>query len=183
MSDSLRPHRLQHDHLPCPSPTPGASSNSCPLNQWYYLTVSCSVVSFSRLQSFPTSGSFPLSQFFAPGGQSTGASASVLVLPMNIQNWFPLGLTGCGWVSESKYRMVWRGSVLGSVLGDQSLVILWQAKSHQNETNFIYSLIILQSGLCLTWGCPLGKSHFYSTFAHIALYVGEHKALSHVICL
>ena len=93
MSDSLRPHGLQHTRLPCPSPAPGACSNSCSLSQWYYPTISSSIVTFSScLQSFPTSESFPMSQFFTSDGQSIGASASVL--PMNIQDWFPLGLTG-----------------------------------------------------------------------------------------
>ena len=95
MSDSLQPHRLQHARLPCPSPSPKAYSNSCPLSWWCHPTISSSVVPFSScLQSFPASGSFPLSQFFATGGQSIGASASASVLPMNIQDWFPLGLTG-----------------------------------------------------------------------------------------
>ena len=91
VSDSLWPHGLQLSRLPCPSPTPGACSNSYPLSWWCHLTISSPVV-FSCLQSFPASGSFPLSQFFASGGQSIGASASVL--PMNIQDWFPFGLTG-----------------------------------------------------------------------------------------
>ena len=96
MSDSLPPHGLQHARLSCPSPTPGAYSNSCPLSRWCHPTISSSVVPFSScLQSFPASGSFPVTQFFASGGQSIGASASVL--PMNIQDWFPLGLnTGVG---------------------------------------------------------------------------------------
>ena len=95
VSDSLWPHGLQHTRLPCPSPTPGAYSNSCSLSQWYHPTISSSVISFSScLQSFPASGSFPLSQFFTSGGQSIGVSASASVLPMNIQAWFPLGLTG-----------------------------------------------------------------------------------------
>ena len=95
MSNSLWPHELQHTRLTCPSPSPGACSNSCPLCQWCHPTISPSVVSFSFcLQSFPASGSFPMSQFFASDGQSTGVSASAAVLPMNIQNWFPLGLTG-----------------------------------------------------------------------------------------
>ena len=92
MSDSLWPHRLQHSKLPCPSP--GACSNSCPLNCWCHLTISSSVVSFSCLQSFPASGSFPMNQLFTSGGQSIGVSASASVLPVNIQGWFPLGLTG-----------------------------------------------------------------------------------------
>ena len=93
MSNSLWPHELQHARLPCPSPTPGVCSNSCPLIQWCHPTISSSVVPFSSYpQSFPASGSFPMSWLFASGGQSIGASASVL--PMNIQGWFPLGLTG-----------------------------------------------------------------------------------------
>ena len=95
MSDSLRPHEQQHARLPCPSPTPWAYSNSCPLSRWCHPTISSSVIPFSFcLQSFPASGSFPISQFFLSGGQSIGASASASVLPMNIQDWFPLGWTG-----------------------------------------------------------------------------------------
>ena len=75
MSDSLWPHRLQHVRLPCPSPSPGVSSNSCPLSWWCHPTISSSVIPFSRLQSFPASGCFPMSQFFASSGQSTGTSA------------------------------------------------------------------------------------------------------------
>ena len=89
----LWPRGLQHARLPCPSPTPGACSDSCPSSWWCHPTISSSVIPFSScLQSLPESGSFPRSQFFASGGQSTGTSASVL--PMNIQDWFPLGLTG-----------------------------------------------------------------------------------------
>ena len=91
MSESLWPHGLQHAMLPCPSPTPGVYSNSCPLSQWCHTTISSSVVPFSsHLQSFPASESFQMSQFFTLGGQSIGASASTSVLPMNIQDWFPL---------------------------------------------------------------------------------------------
>ena len=95
VSNSLWPHGLQHARLPCPSPTPGACSNSCPSSQWCHPTISSSVVSFCFcFQSFSASESFPVSQFFTSGGQSIGASASTSVLPMNIQSWFPLGLTG-----------------------------------------------------------------------------------------
>ena len=94
-SNSLQPHRLQHARLPCPSPSPKACSNSCPLSQWCHPTILSSVTPFSSCpQSFPTSGSLPVSWLFASGGQSIGASASVSVPPMNIQDWFPLGLTG-----------------------------------------------------------------------------------------
>ena len=87
MSSSLRPHGLQHARLPCLSPTPGAYSNPCPLSRWYHPAISSSVVPFSScLQSFPTSGSFPMSQFFTSGGQSIGVSASSSVLSMNIQD-------------------------------------------------------------------------------------------------
>ena len=95
MFNSLWPHGLQHAWLPCPSPTPGAYSNSCLSSQWCHPTISFPVVPFSsHLQSFPASGSFPMSQFFASGGQTIGVSASASVLPMTIQDWFPLGWTG-----------------------------------------------------------------------------------------
>ena len=95
MSDSLWPHGLQHARNPCPSSTYGVSSNVCPLSRWHHPTISSCVVPFSScLQSFPASGSFQMSQIFALGGQSIGVSASASVLPMNIQDWFPLGLIG-----------------------------------------------------------------------------------------
>ena len=94
MSDSLQPHGLQHARLPCLSPTPGVYTNSCPSLRWCHPTISSSVIPFSScLQSFPASGSFQMSWFFAWGGQSIGVSASTSILPMNIQDWFPLGLT------------------------------------------------------------------------------------------
>ena len=98
MSDSLRSHGLQHIRPPCPSPIPRVYSNSCPLSQWSHPTISSSVVPFSSsLQSFPASRSFLMSQLFTSGGQIIRASASASVVPMNIQGWFPLGLTG--WLS------------------------------------------------------------------------------------
>ena len=98
VSNSLWPHGLQHARPPCPSPTPGVYPNSCPLSWWCHPTISSSVVPFSsHLQSFPASGSFQMSQLFVWGGQSTGVSASTSVLPVNIQDWSPLGWTG--WIS------------------------------------------------------------------------------------
>ena len=92
---TMWPHGLQHTRPPCPSSTPRVYSNSCPLSQWCHPTISSSVVPISsRLQSFPASGSFPMSQLFASGRQSIGASASALVLPRNFQDWFPLRWTG-----------------------------------------------------------------------------------------
>ena len=95
MSNSLWDHGLQHTRLPYPSPTPGACSNSCPSRWWCHPTILSSVIPFaSCLQSFRISRSFPLSHFFTSGDQSIGVSALALALPMNIQDWFPLGLTG-----------------------------------------------------------------------------------------
>ena len=113
MSDSLWPHGLQHSRPPCSSLTPRVYSNSCPLSWWCHPAISSSVVPFSScFQSFPASGSFQMSQFFALGGQSIGVSASASVIPMNIQDWFPLGWTG--WILmyvnvnlNRKSRHVW----------------------------------------------------------------------------
>ena len=98
VSDSLQPHGLQHSRLPCPSPTPGVYSHPCPLSQWFHPTISFSAIPFSsHPQSFPSSGSFQMTEFFTSGGQSIRVSASASVLPMNIQDWVPLGWTG--WIS------------------------------------------------------------------------------------
>ena len=118
MSNSLWPHGLQHARPPCPSPTPGACSNSYPSSQWCHQTISSSVVPFSSsFQSFSASGSFPMNQFLASGGQSIGASASASVLPMNIQGWFPLRWTS--WISlQSKglSRVFSNNSLKASIL-------------------------------------------------------------------
>ena len=104
LSNSSRPHGLQHTRLPCPSPTPRAYSNSCPSSRWCHPTISSSVSPFSsHLQSCPASGSFPMNQFFASGSQSIGVSASASVLPKNIQDWFTLGWTG--WISLQSKRL------------------------------------------------------------------------------
>ena len=95
VSNSLWPHGLQQDRLPCPSPSPGTCSNSCPFSRWFHPSIWSSVVPLSScLQSFLESGSFLVSQLFASGGPSIGASASASVLPVNTQDWFPLELTG-----------------------------------------------------------------------------------------
>ena len=98
VSESLQPHGLQHARPPCPSPTPRVYWNACSLSRWCHPTISSSFIPLSScLQSFPASGSFPVSQFFSSGGHSIGVSASASVLPMNIQDWFPLEWTG--WIS------------------------------------------------------------------------------------
>ena len=112
MSDSLQPHGLQHARLPCPSPTPWASSNSCPSSRWCYPTISSSVLPFC-LQSFPASGSFPMCQFFTSGGQNIVASASVL--PMNIQDWFPLELTGLVSLQSKALSRVFSNNTVQSI--------------------------------------------------------------------
>ena len=106
MSDSLRPHELQHTRPPCPSPIPGVHSNSCPLSWWWHPAISSSVVPFSSCpQSLPASGSFLMSQLFAWGGQSIGVSALASFLPKNTQDWSPLGWTG--WISLQS-KGLWR---------------------------------------------------------------------------
>ena len=98
VSDSLQPHEVQHARLPCPSPSPGAHSNSRPLSRWYHLAISSSVIAFSSCpQSLPASESFPMSQLFAWGGQSTGVTALASFLPKKSQGWSPLEWTG--WIS------------------------------------------------------------------------------------
>ena len=98
VSDSLRPYESQHARPPCPTPTPGFYPNPCPLSWWCHSAISSSVIPFSSCpQSLPASASFPVSQLFASGGQRIGVSASASVLPMNTQDWFPLGWTG--WIS------------------------------------------------------------------------------------
>ena len=107
VSDSLRPHESQYTRPPCPSPTPRVYSNPCPSSWWCHPTISSSVVPFSSCPQFiPASGSFPMSQLFASGGQSTGVSTSASDLPMNTQDWSPLGRTG--WISlQSKGPSDW----------------------------------------------------------------------------
>ena len=113
MSNSLWPHGLQHTRLPCSSSTPRACSNSCPLNQWCYLTISSSAATFSFcLQSFTASRSFPVSQLFTSGSQSIGASALASVLPMNIQGWFPLGLTGLNSLQSKRLSRVFSSTTV-----------------------------------------------------------------------
>ena len=127
ISDSLRPHGLQHTRFPCPWPSPRVCLNSFPLSRWCHPTFSSSVVPFSScLQSFPALGSFEMSQFFTSGGQSIGVSASTSVLPMNIQDWSPLGLTGLiFWLSKG-VSTVFSTSTVGrrQLLGAQPFFIV-----------------------------------------------------------
>ena len=120
--NSLRSHGLRHARLPYPSLSPVACSNSCPLSRWCRPTISSSVVPFSYcLQSFPASGSIQMSQFFALGGQNIGVSASASVFPMNIQDWFPLGLTG--WISLQSKGLSKQSSPMPQFISSNSLVL------------------------------------------------------------
>ena len=134
MSDSLWLRGLQHTRLPCPSPTPGLCSNSCPWSRWCHPTISSSVIPFpSHLQSFPASGSFPISQLFASGGQTTGVSALASVLPMNIQDRFLLELTG--WIFlQSKWL-----SRLFSNTTDQNHQLLQHSAFFINQLSHPYT--------------------------------------------
>jgi len=134
MSDSLQPYGLQHSRLPCPS-TPGVYSNSCPSSWWCHPTISSSVIPFSsHLQYFPASGSFQMNQFFASDGQSIGVSASASVLPMNIQDWFPLGWTG--WLSlQSKgLSRVFTNTTVQEHQFFSTQLSLWSNSSHPYMT-------------------------------------------------
>ena len=131
MSDSLQPHGLQHTRPPCPSPTPRAYSDSCPLSRWCHPAISSSVVPFSSyLQSFPASGSFLMSQFFASGGQSIGVSASASVLPVNIQDWFPLGWTDFLAVQGTLKSLLQHHSSKPLILWCSALFIVQQSHSY-----------------------------------------------------
>ena len=159
MSNSLWPHGLQHTRLPYPSPTPRAYPNSCPWSRWFHPTVSFSVVPFSsHLKSSPTSGAFPVSQFFASGGQSIGVSASASVLPMNIQDWFPLGWTG--WISlESKgLSRVFSNTTVQKHQFFGAQLSLWSnfhITSWPLETSYfwLYGLLLAKGRLCFLICC------------------------------
>ena len=132
MSDSLQPHELQPARFLCPSLSPGVCSNSCPLSRWHYLTISSSTAPISfHLQSFSASGSFPVSRLFTSGGQNTGASASASVLLMNIQGWFPLGLTGLISLKSTELSRVF------------SSTIIWKHQFFSTQAFFIVQLSYL----------------------------------------
>ena len=161
VSDSLWSYGLEHARLPCPSPTPGACSNSRPSSQWCHPTISSSVIPFSSCrQSFPASGSFPMSQFFASGGQSIGALTSASVLLMNIQDWFPLGLTGLILQSKGLSRVFSNTSVqkhqffVVQPLWFNSLICTWLQEKSQLWLDGLllakWGLSFLMCYLCLS---------------------------------
>ena len=151
MSDSLRPQELQPARPPCPSPTSGVHPNSCPLSWWCHWAISSFVAPFSSWpQSFPASGSFPVIQFFTSGGQTSVASSSASVRPMNIQHWFPLGLTG---LSPCSPRHSWVFSSITSwkhkFFGSQSsiMVHLTSVQDYWKNYSFDYTDLCLPSNV------------------------------------
>ena len=161
MFDFLQPHGLQHARLPCPSLSPGACSNSCPLSQWCHLTISSSVTPFfSCPQSFPGSGSFPMCQLFTSGGQSIEASASVSVLPVNIQGWSPLGLVWSPCSSRDSQESSPRpqfDSISSSVLSLLYVPALTSIHDYWKSQSFDQMGLCQQSSLCFLI-CCLGLS-------------------------
>ena len=155
VSNALQPHGLQHIRPSCPSPTPGVYSNSCPLSWWCHPTISSSVIHFSsRLQSFPAWGSFPVSQFFASGGQSIGGSALASDLPVNIQDWFPLGWFDLPAVQgtlksllqhcSSKTSILWCSAFfIVQVLHQCSNYIPWHAAAQFSQHHLLKKLCFL----------------------------------------
>ena len=175
------PHGLQHARLPCPSPSPGVFKNSCPLSRWCHPTISSSVVPFSCLHSFPASGSFPMSQLFASGGQNISVSASVL--PVNIQGWFPLGVTGLISLRPRDSRLLLHHGLKASVLWCSAFftiqlshcwkLLLWGAPTLQ----------ILGSRLCWLlsgarlWSSAESSSRHSSTSSFLKLHSGFSPSL------
>ena len=151
MSDSLQPHEPQHTRPPCPSSTPRVHPNTCPLSRWCHPTISSSVLPFSCPQSLPASGSFPMSQLFAWGGQSMGVSASTSVLPMNIQDWSPLGWTG--WISL-------------------------QSKDSQESSPTPQFKSINSSALSFLYGPILTSVHDYSKNHTLTIWIFDGKVMS-----
>ena len=148
VSDSLWPHGLQHARFPCPSPAPGICSNSCPLNLWYHPDISSSVVPFSScLQPFPASESFLMSQLFTWVGQSIGVSASASILLMNIQDWFPLGLTGLISLKSKGPSRIFSITTVQKHQFFGIQLFLW-SNSHIHTLTYLFS--ILQKTIALT---------------------------------
>ena len=148
MSDSLWPHEAQHTRLPCPTVSPRVCPNSCPLSQWWHPTISSSVSPFcSCPQSFPTSGSFPVSLLFTSGSQSIRSSASALVLPVVIQGWFPLALTGLILLSMGLSSLLQHHSSKASILWHSAFFVV----------QFLYPYMTTGKTISLTIQTFVGK--------------------------
>ena len=172
-SDSLGPHGLQHARLPCLSLSPKVCSNSCPLSQQCHPTISSSVIPFSCPQSFPASGSFPMSQFFASGGQRIGASALASVFPMSIQGRFPLGLTGLisllskGLSGVFSSTTIWKHQFFRTQpsLRSNSHIQTWLLeKKHSFDKITWASYLIPLCLIFLVWKMGTNATHFASLY-------------------
>ena len=147
MSDSLQPHGRQHARLSCPSPSPRACSTSCPLSWWFHSTISSSLVPFfSHFQSFPASGSLPMSQLFTSGDQSIGASASTSILPVDIQDWSPLGLTGLISLQSKGLSRVFSNTTVQEYQFFTTQLSLWS--SSHIHTWLLEKLLLYYTDLC-----------------------------------
>ena len=156
VSNSLQPQGLQHARLPCPSLSPGVCSDLGPLSQWCHPTISSSVTLFaSCLQSFPESGSILMSQLFASGGQSIGASASVSVLPMNIQGWFPLGLTGWIYLQSKGFSktLLQHHSLKASILRCSAFFMVQHTWLLEKPQLWLYGSFLAKWCLCFLICC------------------------------
>ena len=174
VSDSLQPHGPQHTRPPCPSPTPGVYSISCPLSRWCHPTISFSVIPFSFLQSFPASGSFLVSQLFASGGQIIVASASASVLPMNIQDWFPLGWTGLISLQFKGLSRVFSSTTVkehqffGAPPSSWSSSHMYLSVAASSWPLFISLKNVIPKLLCFSWFLLVAYSFMNSTFVTMA---------------
>ena len=149
VSDSLKPDGLQHSSPPCPTPTPGDYPNSCPLSQWCHPAISSSVIPFSCPKSLPASGSFPMSQLFTWGSQSIGIWASESVLPMNTQDWSPLGWTG--WISLQSKGLSW---VFSNITVQKHQFFGTQVSLESNSHIHTW---LLEKTIAFTWWTFVGK--------------------------
>ena len=172
--DSLWPHGLQHTRPPCPSLFFGACSNSCPWRRWFHPTISSSVVPFSScLQSFPSSGSFPMSQFFASHGQSIEALALASVLSMNIQGWFPFGLTGCISLQSKGPSRVFPNTTVQKHQFFGAQCSLWSNSSYPymttGETIALTGWVFVGKVMSLHFDNAISVGHSFSSKEHLLI--------------
>ena len=161
MSNSLRPHGLQHSRIPCPSLIPGVYSNRCPSSWWCHPIISSSVASSSCLQSFPASGSFLRSWLFTSGGQSIGASALASVLPMNIQDWLPLGLTGLIYLQSKGLKSLQHNS--------SKAPILWHSAFFMVQLLHLYMTTEKTIALIMWTFVSKGMSLFFNMLSRLVI--------------
>ena len=172
VSDSLQSHGLQHTSLPCPSLSPGVCSDSCPLSQWLHPTISSCAIPFSScLQSFPASGSFPVSWLFKSGGRSIEASASASVLPMNIHGWFPLGLTS------------WIYLLSKGLSGVFSSTTVWKHQFFGTQPSLWSSCHIRTSHISTCYECIPQLNYWGIICIYVCLYIYKYFIVNILVCI